>query len=110
MGLRMWLFDVEMNEKNDLKSQTNTEGKLNELTITSINEKRDTVASEQRHKKDNLIEIVLNLFDGEVVGFTGLLKELFEERAAIMEYDGGLLRKQAESTAIKTVLKHSKYS
>lgn len=32
-------------------------------------------------------------------------KELFEERAAIMEYDGGMTREQAEKEAYKDVVK-----
>ena len=32
-------------------------------------------------------------------------REVFEERAGIMEYDGGLSRDQAEREAMKTILK-----
>lgn len=30
-------------------------------------------------------------------------KEIFEERAAIMEYDGGLTREEAEEEALKSI-------
>lgn len=35
-------------------------------------------------------------------------KELFEERAAIMEYDGGMTREQAELEAYKDVIKKNR--
>lgn len=34
------------------------------------------------------------------------LQELFEERAAIMEYDGGMTREQAEIEAWKDIMKN----
>lgn len=35
-------------------------------------------------------------------------RELFEERAAIMEYDGGMTREQAELEAYKDVVKKNR--
>lgn len=54
----------------------------------------------------DVMKAVTEKFDGTVVGFTGDLKELLEERAAIMEYDGGLTKRQAESEAAKIILTH----
>ena len=53
----------------------------------------------------SVVKKILNTFDGTVVGLSGPLKELYEERAAITELDGGLFREEAESSAIKTILK-----
>ncbi|MCC7201865.1 MAG: hypothetical protein IT393_04260 [Nitrospirae bacterium] len=41
-----------------------------------------------------------------IISADGLLYE-FEERAAIMEYDGGLSRKEAESETVKLVVTYS---
>lgn len=104
MGLRMWLLEAETKEKNVFRSQAGPEVNLNELTIAPIADIQDVVAGELHPKSDNAVERVLNMFDGEVVGFIGALKELYEERAAIMQFDGGLSRDQAESLAIKITL------
>ncbi|MDL1938458.1 hypothetical protein FBQ94_05290 [Candidatus Jettenia sp. AMX1] len=53
----------------------------------------------------SIVEKVLEMFDGRVTGFNGHLKELFEERAGIMEFDGGLPKKQAEEASTNLILK-----
>lgn len=52
----------------------------------------------------NTIKLVLNMFDGKVVGFTGNMREFYEERAAIIEFDGGFKRVEAEAEALKFIL------
>lgn len=37
--------------------------------------------------------------------FTAYEKDLYEERAAIMEYDGGLTREEAENAAFRYIWK-----
>jgi hypothetical protein len=39
--------------------------------------------------------------------FSETEKEMYEERAAIMQYDGGLTQEEAESEAIRIVIKTS---
>lgn len=39
-----------------------------------------------------------------IAGLSGPERELFEERAAIMEIDGGLTRRAAELEALKAIL------
>lgn len=54
----------------------------------------------------DVIKAVTEMFDGIVVGFIGDQNELYEERAAIMEYDGGLTKRQAEAEAANIILNH----
>lgn len=110
MGLRMWLLEAETKEKNELKLQTETRSNLDESTITSnIGQQDDTADYELYPKSDNAIKKILNLFDGKVVDFSGLLREQFEERAGIMEFDGGLSRESAEAEAIRNILNYISY-
>lgn len=57
-------------------------------------------------KSKKCIENILNIkviFNADFVNQD--LKDLYEERAGIMEYDGGLSRKEAEKEALKIILK-----
>lgn len=57
----------------------------------------------------NVIEKALRTFKGKIVGFTGILKELFDERSAIMEFDGDLTKERAEAEAVKNTLNYITY-
>ncbi len=105
MGLRMWLLEAESKEKNELELQTDTMSNLNDSTITFNIDQQDATAGYELYlKSDNATEKILNLFDGKVVGFSGSLREQFEERAGIMEFDGRLKKERAEAEAIKNIL------
>ena len=70
---------------------------MNLLTkyLKRITEEEDKyyTSKESVDKIDNIITSPLTVDE----------KELFEERAAIMEYDGGLSRKEAESESVKLI-------
>ncbi len=70
------------------------------VVLTTNDKKRNESPS---LRGGNVIEKVLSAFDGEIVGFTGALKDLYEERAAIMEFDGGLTKRQAEAEAANII-------
>lgn len=76
-----------------------SEGKIKDVKLLTL----------KSYDNCNVIEKVLRTFEGKIVGFTGILKELFEERSAIMEFDGGLTKKNAEAEAIKNILNYITY-
>lgn len=62
----------------------------------------------QKKNKENIENIlnIKNIFDADFVNQN--LKDLYEERAGIMEYDGGLNRKEAEREALNVILEGEK--
>ena len=65
----------------------------------------DSNQNKEANTTNNICEAILNMFNGEIVGFSDALNELYEERSAIMEYDGGLTREEAEVAAKSIVVK-----
>ena len=55
--------------------------------------------------EDNITDITDITDKGEKLKIMGEEEYRFEERAAIMEYDGGLSREEAEAIAKETILK-----
>lgn len=88
MGLRLWSLEV-------LEAKAETLPVINNGVVAANNEPYSNGG--------DVIVKVLNMFDGEIMSINGTSKDSFEERAAILEFDGALTRKQAESAAVRII-------
>ncbi len=77
--------------------------------IEFLNEEKAKKINQNKDLPSNVVKTILDMFAGEIFGITGGLKELYEERAGIIEFDGRLTKESAEAEAIKSILNYITY-